>query len=226
MRNGPSSASELQESLITTGEEPFLAAGSSAVRADEHAQRLRRSVRVVIYTSLAANVLLLLAKLVAFVASGSMSVLASLVDSVIDLVSQALVSWADWRMQRCGTAALRLTSWAARRALGLAPPAGASASAAPAPGPPTLTKLTSIEHKPSGTLLPAPARSTAPHSPFPPACAARTLVSPLGGPGWSLCLCWDAHLSCRWGRPAWFRSRHGSWRTASPDGCLSSTRQC
>ena len=60
---------------------------------DSGEQRIEKAVKM----SVAVNVALLLGKVYAVIASGSLAVLASLVDSVLDLVSQAVVQYAEQR---------------------------------------------------------------------------------------------------------------------------------
>ncbi|PRW58020.1 CDF membrane [Chlorella sorokiniana] len=61
---------------------------------------IARKVALAIWLSLFANVLLVVVKAAAYVISGSMAVLASAVDSVIDLLSQFVIWLADWAMAR------------------------------------------------------------------------------------------------------------------------------
>jgi cation diffusion facilitator family transporter len=62
--------------------------------------RQSRPVRVAIYLSFAANVLLLALKLVAFIESGSLAVLASVLDSILDLLSGAIMFFTSWLMRK------------------------------------------------------------------------------------------------------------------------------
>mmetsp|Transcript_23869 Transcript_23869/g.66204 ORF Transcript_23869/g.66204 Transcript_23869/m.66204 type:complete len:459 (+) Transcript_23869:141-1517(+) len=61
-------------------------------------QDLKQSVAV--NCSLAANIILLVAKLYAFLASGSQAVLASMADSAVDLASQAVLALATFQMRK------------------------------------------------------------------------------------------------------------------------------
>lgn len=70
-------------------------AAGSAERAE-----LQRRIALGVYLSLAANLVLLVAKSFAYAFTGSMAVAASMVDSLIDLASQALIALADRAMSR------------------------------------------------------------------------------------------------------------------------------
>ena len=61
---------------------------------------LQRRIVLGVILSLAANVILLVAKSFAYFWTGSMAVAASMVDSLVDLASQALISVADRAMSR------------------------------------------------------------------------------------------------------------------------------
>ena len=58
--------------------------------------RLQRTVKFAIYLSLGANVVLLGAKLAIYVATLSNSIMASLADSVVDILSQAVIALAEY----------------------------------------------------------------------------------------------------------------------------------
>ncbi len=58
----------------------------------EQSPEVQRRIRIGMNTSWAANICLLLAKVVAFAVSLSFSVLASTIDSVVDILSQVLVA--------------------------------------------------------------------------------------------------------------------------------------
>ena len=58
--------------------------------------RLQRKVKFAIYLSLGANVVLLGAKLAIYVATLSNSIMASLADSVVDILSQAVIALAEY----------------------------------------------------------------------------------------------------------------------------------
>jgi len=56
--------------------------------------------KVAVIMSLAANILLFIAKVYAFFCSGSQAVLASMADSAVDLASQAVLGLASWQMAK------------------------------------------------------------------------------------------------------------------------------
>merc|ERR1711934_785732 len=56
--------------------------------------------KIAVTLSWIANVALLVVKLYLFIVTGSKSVLAALADSVVDLVSQALMSYAEWKQAK------------------------------------------------------------------------------------------------------------------------------
>jgi hypothetical protein len=87
--------------------------GAARDREDGGARaELRRRVALGVQLSLAANVLLLVAKSAAYFYTGSMAVAASALDSLVDLGSQAMVALAEAAVSRCALpplpAALRL----------------------------------------------------------------------------------------------------------------------
>ncbi|QDZ20221.1 cation efflux protein [Chloropicon primus] len=61
--------------------------------------RLERRVKFAIYLSLGANVVLLVAKLMIYVVTLSNSIMASLVDSVVDILSQLVLALAEYKMK-------------------------------------------------------------------------------------------------------------------------------
>lgn len=70
-------------------EQPLLQNGGHPQRSEEHSN-LQRRIQFAMISSLIANVLLLASKIVAFVLSGSKSVLASAADSFVDIASQVM----------------------------------------------------------------------------------------------------------------------------------------
>jgi len=67
--------------------------------ADEAAKSLEKWVSIAIYLSLAANVILLAAKLFIYVITRSNSIAASLADSVVDILSQGVIALAEYQMK-------------------------------------------------------------------------------------------------------------------------------
>lgn len=67
---------------------------------DKNADSFSRRVRLGINASWFVNVVLLVAKTVAFVMSGSYAVLASAVDSLVDILSQAVLAVAEYQAAR------------------------------------------------------------------------------------------------------------------------------
>ena len=68
-------------------EQPLLETTVSPAETREH-KRLRANMNLAMWSSLVANVLLLIAKVVAYVLSHSSSILASAADSFVDIASQ------------------------------------------------------------------------------------------------------------------------------------------
>ena len=60
----------------------------------------RHLVEVAVRLSLAVNICLFIAKTVAAISSGSRAVLATMLDSFVDLMSQAVIFFAEWSMKR------------------------------------------------------------------------------------------------------------------------------
>ncbi|GBF97913.1 cation diffusion facilitator [Raphidocelis subcapitata] len=70
------------------------------VAGGEDYTRLRRRIAFAQGLSWVVNIALLVAKVYAFVLSGSKAVMASAADSAVDLVSQMVISYTDWQMTR------------------------------------------------------------------------------------------------------------------------------
>ena len=105
----PVSCALLVECSATVGscamqeEQPLLETTVSPAETREH-KRLRAKMNLAMWSSLVANVLLLVAKIVAYVLSHSSSILASAADSFVDIASQVRRSCtcaATWRFQDC-----------------------------------------------------------------------------------------------------------------------------
>lgn len=71
-----------------------------ARRETEQAERLSNKVRFAVHASICANVLLSMASAYAAFRSGSLAVLASLVDTLLDLISQVVLSVAEHGMRK------------------------------------------------------------------------------------------------------------------------------
>lgn len=112
------------DSVHTAGRRPMLDAsgmlsfkGGAAGEADDQAGGLAAMLTVGLATklSLAVNIFLLGAKLVAFILSNSKSVLAALVDSIVDILSQAVMFTAEYYIEKSDA---RYPVGRARRAAG------------------------------------------------------------------------------------------------------------
>jgi hypothetical protein len=62
--------------------------------------QLRRKLNTAFTLSWIVNILLLVSKIWAYLVSDSKAVLASAADSAVDLLSQVVISYTDWRMQK------------------------------------------------------------------------------------------------------------------------------
>jgi len=76
-------------------EQPLLQNGGHPQVSEEHSN-LQRRIQFAMISSLIANVLLLASKIVAYVLSGSKSVLASAADSFVDIASQVMTWTAEF----------------------------------------------------------------------------------------------------------------------------------
>ncbi|XP_064598795.1 uncharacterized protein LOC135465484 [Liolophura sinensis] len=81
-----------QDELITSFEDVHLDLDDAMENADDKL-RLQRRVNLLAKITLAVNVMLLIAKSVAVALSGSISIISSLLDSAMDLVSGAVIWW-------------------------------------------------------------------------------------------------------------------------------------
>ncbi|CAK0784774.1 hypothetical protein CVIRNUC_007978 [Coccomyxa viridis] len=79
-------------------EQPLLETTVSPAETREH-KRLRAKMNLAMWSSLVANVLLLVAKIVAYVLSHSSSILASAADSFVDIASQVVIAVAEKYMR-------------------------------------------------------------------------------------------------------------------------------
>ncbi|GFR41467.1 hypothetical protein Agub_g2156 [Astrephomene gubernaculifera] len=84
--------------LLTRASDEAVARAPSPTQ--EEVDSFSRRVRFGINASWAVNILLLVAKVAAFVLSGSYAVLASAVDSLVDLLSQAVLAIAEYQVSR------------------------------------------------------------------------------------------------------------------------------
>lgn len=98
------SASPLEENAAgyhhhhhLTERTPLLVSPDNEEEFDHGVSDTRKSVRTAIYINLAANVFLLVAKIVVTVMTSSVSVLASLVDAALDFLSTAII-WSTTRL--------------------------------------------------------------------------------------------------------------------------------
>lgn len=80
-------------------QQPLLPPQQSPAAAAESKQ-LRKKIVFAQGLSWVVNIVLLLAKIYAFVLSGSKAVMASAADSAVDLISQVVISYTDWQMNR------------------------------------------------------------------------------------------------------------------------------
>lgn len=91
----PVSVQEARLALARTS-----AAAQAAARPPAHSDAIEKRAKVAMNLSWGVNFLLLVVKFIAFGLSRSFSVLASAADSFVDIASQAVLAFAQWRMKK------------------------------------------------------------------------------------------------------------------------------